>query len=412
MKTKLTGKDAEKIFELRQAYARKALSYREIDEDRLKKDVEWLYGLAKLKRPNVIVVNSLKDTLALCDSFGTEHKFPGWPGKNVGSDLKNIIVRAKRSFHAKSKKKMSAKLTAMIMRATNQFVSQAIGDWFFRTAENDLLRRIIQELLGELGDHRKSAERIYVYATLLNQGYGHRLNAERDRKALMLEDGIGGFFIDVNELNDYIWYFGLFCDLPGLAYYDAAGETARIWGGGFRVLMRLRDLLFNGVFCLHTFEEAAIATRMPERLIFGRDGVIHSVSEAAVQWVGGYKNYFLFGIGVSEPAWKYLVSPKMNFVLANRIKEADIRNLALEVLGPERIFNECRPRLDAESKRGNSLWTNSFGDRPISFLRYRCPSTGKAYTKFVPPNFVDPDDAQAWCFGITPEEYRNLAAEA
>jgi hypothetical protein len=90
----------------------------------------------------------------------------------------------------------------------------------------------------------------------------------------------------------------------------------------------------------------------------------------------------------------------------------------LKELDPDRFLERAGAVLVHKSGRGNELylirrWSDYY--REAYFLRYSCPSTDRVYVKGIRPDIGtlrDADLAQAWSFGLTLEEYRNLAAES
>jgi hypothetical protein len=90
----------------------------------------------------------------------------------------------------------------------------------------------------------------------------------------------------------------------------------------------------------------------------------------------------------------------------------------LKRLDPDRFLEITGAVLVHKSERGNELyvvdsWSN-FSPQAY-FLRYCCPSGNRVYVKGIRPDIGehrDADFAQAWSFGLTLDEYQNLAAEA
>ena len=65
------------------------------------------------------------------------------------------------------------------------------------------------------------------------------------------------------------------------------------------------------------------------------------------------------------------------------------------------------------SKRGNELFqVDMFQPRNAKILRYRDPSTDEIYACFVPTDIIKADEAMAWKFFLTEEEYDGMRVEA
>jgi hypothetical protein len=94
---------------------------------------------------------------------------------------------------------------------------------------------------------------------------------------------------------------------------------------------------------------------------------------------------------------------------------------------PEKLIALCK-KVGETTKKGNTLytlhykglagdgWRDGDGETTHVFVGYTCPSTGKQYLSSVPRAFserddVDGDDAMAWKFKLTKEEYLQLMIE-
>ena len=65
------------------------------------------------------------------------------------------------------------------------------------------------------------------------------------------------------------------------------------------------------------------------------------------------------------------------------------------------------------SKRGNELFeVDMFQPRNAKIIRYRDPSTDEIYACFVPTDIIKADEAMAWKFFLTEEEYDGMRVEA
>ena len=65
------------------------------------------------------------------------------------------------------------------------------------------------------------------------------------------------------------------------------------------------------------------------------------------------------------------------------------------------------------SKRGNELFeVDMFQPKNAKILRYRDPSTDEIYACFVPTDIIKADEAMAWKFFLTEEQYDGMRVEA
>ena len=77
---------------------------------------------------------------------------------------------------------------------------------------------------------------------------------------------------------------------------------------------------------------------------------------------------------------------------------------------PDQILVEAGATLKNFSKRGNELYETKriIRNRTLKILKYVDPSTGRIYISFVPDRINDADEAMAWKFSITRQQYRDL----
>ena len=88
------------------------------------------------------------------------------------------------------------------------------------------------------------------------------------------------------------------------------------------------------------------------------------------------------------------------------------RRRMIEAIGWERLVKIAGPavRVVRESSRG-ILYEILLPDDPDYFLKVVkvvCPSTGHVYHLRVPPSIADPDEAIAWGFNLSVEDYKPI----
>lgn len=123
---------------------------------------------------------------------------------------------------------------------------------------------------------------------------------------------------------------------------------------------------------------------------------------------------------------KLKLSPKEAISIVN----TEQRRVIMESYEPEAILESCdAKRIDGKTALGNELFSVDVGVPPgriwddvkrtmvdvptrQKMLRYECPSTGRVYAKFVPPEMESADEAQAWSHHYTLEEYKNIKQQS
>jgi len=92
------------------------------------------------------------------------------------------------------------------------------------------------------------------------------------------------------------------------------------------------------------------------------------------------------------------------------IANVEERAKKLEEMGVEKLLKKSKAKILEVSKRGNSLYVidQMIPNYELKYLVYEDPSTkGKIYGCFVPSDFTTADQAMAWKWEITEEEYKN-----
>ena len=182
---------------------------------------------------------------------------------------------------------------------------------------------------------------------------------------------------------------------------------------------------------------------------------LHSTTDPAYV-SGDFKElYYLHGVAVQKKYWKMAIEKTLKFEDWIKIKNIEERRVIIDEAGADCFAKHPRAEITEKSPHGNKLITIreavSLEDQgvplenresefqspiDIKILNYKDPSTGREYNSFVPTHLddngnsvepvqprwgskvprhelTDPDEAMAWKFGKTKEEYYGeLVAEA
>ena len=133
--------------------------------------------------------------------------------------------------------------------------------------------------------------------------------------------------------------------------------------------------------------------------------ILYSLALAAFFGILGYK------------LWKRIkkTSPQNTHTDFSHVsRTVQNRFLQLRDEDPDLFLHEIKAKLKKYSKRGNELYeANGLlpNKKKLKILKYRDPSTDRIYISFVPEHLNDPDEAMAWKFSITKQQYQNLVDE-
>lgn len=95
------------------------------------------------------------------------------------------------------------------------------------------------------------------------------------------------------------------------------------------------------------------------------------------------------------------------------VREFQNRFQSMRDEDPDQILVDAGATLKNFSKKGNELYETRriIRNRVLKILKYVDPSTGRIYISFVPDHINDADEAMAWKFSITKQQYRDLVDE-
>lgn len=163
----------------------------------------------------------------------------------------------------------------------------------------------------------------------------------------------------------------------------------------------------------------------------------HSTNSPSISWKWT-KIHCLHGVYFDEKLFYEIVDRKLDGKKIISITNMEQRRVAMDIYGIEKLMESLDKKLIDKSSRGNELYRINLGYSSNSIqisrrmsewapnteqitglvLKYSCPSTGRIYFSGI-PEFNDneqriksADQAMAWKFGLSEEEYSRLTIEA
>jgi len=174
------------------------------------------------------------------------------------------------------------------------------------------------------------------------------------------------------------------------------------------------DMMLNacktGIMGVIPLGKSAIVILNPRRMEFNAAEEIHCADGSAVEFFDG-TSYCLWK-GIPVPDRWILEKDRLGLDDLISQKNIELRRILVEIAGYEKML--AKAKLVNSSKKGNELFVipKVMNGKDLHLLRYSCPSTGRVYVKPVPDEFTGADEAQAWSFGWTLEQYLSLDAES
>jgi hypothetical protein len=130
---------------------------------------------------------------------------------------------------------------------------------------------------------------------------------------------------------------------------------------------------------------------------------LHNLSGPSMVYADGYSLYHLWEYHIQEPEYHWIATTpadqmKMKDVM--RIKNTDLKSLALKKIGIERAYEKMDTTTVHEKtfKVGGhyTLFDVDFGGGPERYLRMKCPSKGEVHIEGVPTDCPTVDHARQW----------------
>ena len=174
------------------------------------------------------------------------------------------------------------------------------------------------------------------------------------------------------------------------------------------------DFVSSGVVYTIFLDGLVILCEPP--LYYKRDDFyrLHCADGPAVQWKDGYANHFWHGVPASQ---KLIETPeaitKEDFI---REENAEVRRVYMEKLESGRFFQLLDMAVIDRNKIGNGVYAKEYtlyrtkepdniAGEHIQFVNVICHSTEREFMLCVPPDIANVYDAVAWTFGKSRQDY-------
>lgn len=212
------------------------------------------------------------------------------------------------------------------------------------------------------------------------------------------------------EYESFAWY-GSIADYGWVAFVDYFERIGVVSNEDFT---KFKNLLLSNVYDMIQMDEVCVVSSLPEVVRRDSEDRLHSLDGPAISWRDGFKLYYLWGVAFKEDLYTGVISGSLPVSEILTLENMEQRMAALKVYGPEKYLDSAKHM--ATSERGNSLYVfKDMFSSPQYAVKYKCPSTGRVYVSFVPPEVGidgDADKAMAWKFQLNLEEYEDLRLES
>jgi hypothetical protein len=202
-------------------------------------------------------------------------------------------------------------------------------------------------------------------------------------------------------------------------------HTDQYFGIGFEMFysldLKLNKKIFDfyakGIFNIEYYEGECFICTNPVAIRFDKKDRLHGGEKAAIEFADGHSYFLVRDVFFEASMWKKIQSRKMPIAEILSLPNVEQRSVAIEFMGPESLLEQADAvKVHGTTARGNTLYDvklkmgdsnswNDGGNYTYKLLQYACPSTDRKYASFVPENLTDADEAMAWKFNLTKEEY-------
>jgi hypothetical protein len=184
----------------------------------------------------------------------------------------------------------------------------------------------------------------------------------------------------------------------------------------------VRPYKIGKIWSIQYFENFVFICRLPKKVNRDSSNSLHSTTEAAVQWHGfdylpsKRDLHFIHGVYFEREEWEKIVNNKISVIELLKIKNKEKQRAALSIYSIEKLIEE----LDAKEidvyknpRDGNKIILYEINKKKVGleedllYLKYKDPSTGRIYISGIPPFIKKANEAMAWKFRLTVEEYEN-----
>lgn len=156
-----------------------------------------------------------------------------------------------------------------------------------------------------------------------------------------------------------------------------------------------KSFIRAGVWESVLLEKFAFISSRPQKVLKNAEGRVHSSNSPAIEWVDGWKNYYLNGVRVKEPL---VMTPaeKLDPHILLTEKNVEIRREIVRKIGIERVCQKLDAKV-VDKEREYELLLLDLGDgRKRPYLKMRNPSINTYHIEGVPVEVKTVKGALEW----------------
>ena len=396
--------------------------------NKIKEDVCCRYEKAGLKnkKPIILIANSyLEEKLmiifvnliqTLLAQIGEQERTRVWEqvreqirGQVVEPVWRQIIeqvgTQVMEQIEGQVGDQVIEQLGEQVEKKVRKQVKKQVGDGLWNLVTWQVKKQVREQVWTQVMDQLEWQVGTRVGEQVGNQVRGQVMEQVINNKKLKFE------FIEQ--------YFGLGFEY-WLSFYEYFKKIGIIIEDEEEFEKYVRPYKIGKIWSIQYFENFVFICRLPKKVNRDSSNSLHSTTEAAVQWYGSdyltgkRDRHFIHGVYFEREEWKKIVDNKISVIELLKMKNKEKQRAALSIYSIEKLIEE----LDAKEidiyknpRDGNEITLYEIKkdqvglEKNLLYLKYKDPSTDCIYISGIPPYIKKANEAMAWKFGLTVEDY-------
>ena len=353
-----------------------------MDEAAAKSGIAFLYGLARLEPPRVII----KESPIACQLAASSQVSSQIHGQ-VNDQIYNQIIDQVSG-------QISGQIRDQVYNQVRDQVRGQISDQVRDQVRGQISDQVRDQVRDQIYDQIYNQVYVQVYGQAYDQAYGQAYDQAYDQKLKYFSPA----------WCDVLW------DAGWLSFYDYFRQIGVI---NHEPLNKYISYARAGVFYSIFHKNFAILCDRPVYIKRDENSRLHADGAPAILWRDGWSQYFLHGVRVSA---EYALTPakKLDPKVILAEKNVDIQRELIRKIGAERLLIETGAKeldnwQDPNTGFKYKLVDMRIGDnirrRYLYFQHASMP--GIFYTKPVPPETKKAFHARAWILSLVEREELN-----
>jgi hypothetical protein len=267
----------------------------------------------------------------------------------------------------------------------------------------------VNQVVNQVGDQVKNRVLNQVGDQVRDRVVNRALNQVGDQVWNQVGNQVVKVGDQVMDQVEFSWY-GNYSDYGWISFYDFFEKIGIVENENFN---KFREILKCNVYDMIQLEGLCVVCGLPKNIKRNDNNNLHSLEGPAIEWKDGYCQYWIDDVYFDKELFDKITKKEISAQEVVRLENIEQRYIALKTIGAEKILKELDAELIHKTDR-NELYglDGIIKDKTIKMLKYKCPSTGREYVKFVPYEMKNADEAQGWSFRLEFKEYQKLNIES